>query len=269
MAINKNSTGYTFGFAIVMVAVVGTALAFTAMSLKDRQAANAANKKMMDILGAIGVDATRENAPELFADFVEERIAIDLNGRELARRSGELDVKDKTDPFGIDVQRDYRASIKAAAKSNKDDVDGLKASLDGEEDLRFPLFRCKTQKDEEVYVVPVVGSGLWGPIWGYVALESDLQTIYGAKFDHKTETPGLGAEIKEPMFTDKWPGKQLNASGPVVFEVLKGGSSTDSYQVDGITGGTITSKGVGEMVNRTMSIYASYFKSQTQASAQR
>jgi Na+-transporting NADH:ubiquinone oxidoreductase subunit C len=268
MAINKNSTGYTFTFAIVMVAVVGTALAFTAMSLKDKQAANAADKKMMDILGAIGVDASRSDASEKFAQYVVERISIDLNGKEIDRRSGGLDVKDKSDPFSIDVQRDYRGSVKAAAKANKDDIPALKAALEGE-NLAFPLFRCAAPDGKDVFVVPVVGSGLWGPIWGYVALESDLQTIYGATFDHKTETPGLGAEIKEDFFTEKWEGKQLNATGSVVFEVVKGGAPTTSYQVDGITGGTITSKGVGEMVNRTMAIYANYFKSQTQASAQR
>lgn len=268
MAINKNSTGYTFTFAILMVVVVGTVLAFTAMSLKDRQAANAADKKMMDILGAIGVDANRSNASALFAEYVTERIAIDLNGKEVDRRSGALDMKDKSDPFSIDVQRDYRGSVKAAAKANKDDIAGLKSALSSA-DLTFPLFRCNSPEGKDVYVVPVVGSGLWGPIWGYVALESDMQTVYGAKFDHKTETPGLGAEIKETMFTEKWPGKRMNASGPVLFEVVKGGAPTSDYQVDGITGGTITSKGVGEMVNRTMAIYASYFKSQTQASAQR
>lgn len=268
MAINKNSTGYTFAFAIIMVTVVGTALAFTAMSLKDRQAANAADKKMMDILGAIGVDANRSNASALFAEYVNERISIDLNGKEVNRMSGAIDFKDKSDPFNIDVQRDYRGSVKAAAKANKDDIAGLKGALSGA-DLSFPLFSCTTAEKEQVYVVPVVGSGLWGPIWGYVALESDLQTVYGAKFDHKTETPGLGAEIKEQMFTEKWPGKRMNAGGPVLFEVVKGGSPTTAYQVDGITGGTITSKGVGEMVNRTMAIYATYFKSQTQASAQR
>jgi Na+-transporting NADH:ubiquinone oxidoreductase subunit C len=269
MAINKNSTGYTFTFAIVMVVVVGTALAFTAMSLKDKQAANAADKKMMDILGAIRVDADRSNASALFEQYVVERIAIDLNGKELDRRSGALNVKDKQDPFGIDVQKDYRGSVKAAAKANKDDIAALKASLAGSQDLKFPLYRCTAPDGKNVFVVPVVGSGLWGPIWGYVALESDMKTIYGAKFDHKTETPGLGAEIKEALFTEKWPGKQLNVSGPVVFEVVKGGSPTTTYQVDGITGGTITSKGVGEMVNRTMAIYGSYFKSQTQANAQR
>lgn len=268
MAINKNSTGYTFTFAILMVVVVGTALAFTAMSLKDKQAANAADKKMMDILGAIGVDANRSNASELFAKYVVERVAIDLNGSELDRRTTALDVNDKTDPFGIDVQKQYRGSIKAASKAHKDDIGALKSALSGE-GLSFPLFRCNAPDGKNVYVVPVVGSGLWGPIWGYVALESDMQTIYGAKFDHKTETPGLGAEIKETMFTEKWPGKRLNAAGPLVFEVVKGGAPTTTYQVDGITGGTITSKGVGEMVNRTMAIYASYFKSQTQANAQR
>ena len=82
MAIDKNSTGYTFIFSIAMVVVVGTALAFTALSLKDRQDANAADKKMMDILGAIGVSADRTNANALFAEYVVERVSIDLDGRQ-------------------------------------------------------------------------------------------------------------------------------------------------------------------------------------------
>jgi Na+-transporting NADH:ubiquinone oxidoreductase subunit C len=114
-----------------------------------------------------------------------------------------------------------------------------------------------------LYVIPVVGSGLWGPIWGYIAMESDMKTIYGAKFDHKTETPGLGAEIRENFFSDKFSGKTLNEVVPF-FSVLKGGSVTDEHSVDGITGGTITSKGVEKMINRTLGIYLLYFESATQ-----
>ena len=90
MAIDKNSTGYTFLFSIIMVVVVGTSLAYTSLSLKERQNANAADKKMMDILGAIGVDANRTNASELFADYVVERVAIDMSGRELMATSSGL-----------------------------------------------------------------------------------------------------------------------------------------------------------------------------------
>ena len=110
-----------------------------------------------------------------------------------------------------------------------------------------------------MYVVPVVGRGLWGPIWGFLALEVDGKTIYGAVFNHKTETPGLGAEIREDFFQEKFLGKSLRAEGSPYFEVRKGGAVTDDHSVDGITGGTITSRGVGEMIDRTMGHYMRYF----------
>ena len=252
MAINKNGTGYTFGFAIVMVVVVGTALAATAISLKPLQQANAADKKMMDILGAIKVDQ-RDNAKELFAEYVTSRVSIDATGAQVSVKQGEVSTTDATDPFNIDIKKDYRSH-----KPAKGDLSWANA-----DDLTFPVFEC--QKDGETYfVVPMVGSGLWGPIWGYVALEGDMQTIYGAKFDHKTETPGLGAEIKESFFTEKFEGKTLAEVGPTYFSVLKGGALTDVHSVDGITGGTITSKGVDEMLNRTMGIYLKYFNNATQ-----
>jgi len=232
MAIDKNSTGYTFLFSIAMVVVVGTALAFTALSLKDRQDANAADKKMIDILGAIGVDADRSNASDIFAEYVVERIAIDLEGKQVS--------------------------------STKSDDAALMAAL-ADEGLTFPLFQCVTDDDQNLFVIPIVGSGLWGPIWGYIALEDDMTTIFGAKFDHKTETPGLGAEIRESFFTEKFKGKKLDVEGAALFSVLKGGAATDEYSVDGITGGTITSKGVDEMMNRTLKVYLRYFQSETRA----
>jgi Na+-transporting NADH:ubiquinone oxidoreductase subunit C len=112
----------------------------------------------------------------------------------------------------------------------------------------------------------MIGKGLWGPIWGFVSLESDFESIYGVKFDHKTETPGLGAEIKQPLFMDKFnlddADRKINPDGNKLFEVLKGGAEiTSEYQVDGITGGTITSKGVEEMMDRTIKIYVRHFDS--------
>ena len=168
-------------------------------------------------------------------------------------KQGEVNTTDATDPFNIDIKKDYRSH-----KPAKGDLSWANAG-----DLTFPVFEC--QKEGETYfVVPMVGSGLWGPIWGYVALEGDMQTIYGAKFDHKTETPGLGAEIKESFFTEKFEGKTLAEVGPTYFSVLKGGALTDVHSVDGITGGTITSKGVDEMLNCTMGIYLKYFNNATQ-----
>jgi len=186
-----------------------------------------------------------------------------MSGRELMATSSAVDPKDKQDPFGIDVKKDYRASVKSAVKATDGDEAALIAAL-SEDGLRFPLFRC-AKDGASLYVIPMVGSGLWGPIWGYVALEEDKTTIYGANFDHKTETPGLGAEIKETFFTEKFKGKQLNADAAALFTITKGGAPTDEYSVDGITGGTITSKGVDEMMNRTLKVYYRYFESETRA----
>ena len=129
-----------------------------------------------------------------------------------------------------------------------------------EVDKNYPLFIGK-KNGETMYVIPVVGNGLWGPIWGNVSLGEDLKTIKGASFGHKGETPGLGAEITQGFFIDRWIGEEISVAGEAVkFEVVKNGSGSDQTKVDGITGGTITSVGVQEMVNRCMKPYVEYFK---------
>lgn len=229
MAIDKNSNGFTFGFAIIMVIVVGAALSFTAMKLKPLQKANEADKKCMDILGAIKVDATRANAKELYEKYITKSLVLNVDGEVI-----------EGDAFKVDVRKEFRDKTLAASDRN------------------YPLFVANVE-GKEYMVIPMVGKGLWGAIWGFVGLEADYTTIFGASFDHKTETPGLGAEIKTPFFEDQFVGKQINYGGKL-FEVTKGaGSSSTNYQVDGITGGTITSKGVEEMLIRTFGIYQNYF----------
>ncbi len=267
MAVNKNSNGYTFLFAIAMVVIVGVALAVTSQSLKPLQQKNEATKKMMDILGAIQVDADRENAADLFGEYVSRRVAVNYEGTEVSSKQGDIDPYDKEDPFNIDVQKDYRSYVKKIVKANGKDPEALsKALMDSP--VNYPVFEC--EKDgRTIYVCPMVGTGLWGPIWGYVALEADFTTIYGAKFDHKTETPGLGAEINTPDFQDKFEGQKLNIGNKTLFSVLKGGAPTNEHSVDGITGGTITSKGVDEMLNRTLPVYVRYLQSSNQQRAER
>ncbi|WP_306643604.1 NADH:ubiquinone reductase (Na(+)-transporting) subunit C [Sanyastnella coralliicola] len=268
MAVNKNSNGYTFFFAIAMVVVVGAILAITSVSLKERQQQNDADKKRMDILGAIKVESTRQNAADLFSQFVVERISVDYSGNLVEQASGKIDPNDKQDPFNIDVKKDYRSSIKGIVKTSGKNPEELENRL-ANADVNYPVFKC-VKNDTTLYVCPMVGTGLWGPIWGYVALEEDFQTIYGAKFDHKTETPGLGAEIKEDFFTVKFEGKELNLEDPkTMFSVLKGGAVTNEHSVDGITGGTITSKGVDEMLNRTLPVYVKYFTNANDQRAER
>jgi Na+-transporting NADH:ubiquinone oxidoreductase subunit C len=232
MAINKNSNGYTFGFAVLMVAVVGTLLAVASQGLKSRQDKNATDKKMISILSAINVEATRANAQEMYKKYVVDSKII--SGKDLS-----------ANPFDVDIKKEFRDK-------------NLELT-----DRNYPLYICE-KEGNKYFVIPVIGTGLWGPIWGFVALESDYKTIYGATFDHKAETPGLGAEIKYTSYSDQYTGEVItDTTGtfqPII--VVKDGSGSGlNSKVDGITGGTITSKGVEEMTTRTLEVYANYFKS--------
>jgi len=232
MAIDKNSNSYTFGFAILMVIVVGSLLAVASQGLKTRQEKNATDKKMISILSAINIDATRENAQEMYNKYVIDSKII--SGKDLNAKA-----------FNVDIKKEFRDKNISVLDRN------------------YPLYICEKDGDK-YYIIPVVGTGLWGPIWGFVALESDFKTIYGANFDHKSETPGLGAEIKYASYSDQYTGETISDTTgnfqPII--VVKDGSGSGiNSKVDGITGGTITSKGVEEMTTRTLEVYVNYFKS--------
>ena len=242
MAINKDSNGFTFGFAIIMVAIVGTILASLAMGLKQRKKDNEEVKKKMDILSAFldleQEKITRANAQESFDEYVnlKDAIVLDPNGK----------VKKGIKAFDVNIKKEYRDK-----------------NLDPK-DKNYPLFIGKNKKKEKVYIIPLVGKGLWGPMWGNICVGPDMQTIIGASFGHKTETPGLGAEISQEFFIKGWRNEKISDANFDFskFEVVKDGSGSKmETKVDGITGGTITSKGVEEMANRCLKVYVKYFKS--------
>lgn len=235
MAINKEGTAYTFIFAVAMVVVVGAGLAFVYESLKGKQAENQRVKKMMNILGAINVESDRTNAEAKYAEFIKTDQCVVLNSEGI--------VQEGQQAFDVDIMTEF--------KDKKLDV----------KDRKYPLFVAEI--DGEIkYVIPMVGSGLWGPIWGNISIAVDKETIFGARFDHKGETPGLGAEIKQAFFYDQYTGEKISEGGSYKkITVVKDGSGPDPSKVNGITGGTITSKGVEEMVDRTLQVYVKYFNS--------
>ncbi len=236
MGINKESSAYTFTFSIIMVVVVGAVLASLSLGLKPLQDENRKVKKQMDILSAIGIESDRSNASDKYEKFITGSYVISSSG----------DILEGEDAFFVDVQKQIRdKTIKP-------------------EDRHFPIFEAETEAGKK-YVLPVVGKGLWGPIWGYVALGSDMETIVGVSFDHKGETPGLGAEINQSFFQDRYKDARISIDGrftPVTV-VKDGTGSSDPQKVDGITGGTITSKGVEEMMNRTLRVYQAYFSNKS------
>ena len=126
----------------------------------------------------------------------------------------------------------------------------------------MPLYISNIDGSEK-YIIPLRGTGLWGPIWGYISLENDMNTVYGAVFDHKAETPGLGAEINRDFFEKPFNGKRIfDLQGDFVsIAVVKGGAKENDYHgVDGISGGTITSDGVTAMLKERLDKYLPYFE---------
>ena len=242
MGFDKEGNGFTFGFATLMVIIVATLLSVAAISLKPYQQANKTAEKMQNILKTIGVDVTRDEATKVFDTYVKQRLALDYSAVITETSEGVIDPLNKKDAFNLDMRKQSRA------------VDW--------KDRVYPLYIC--EKDGEQYLVmPMVGKGLWGPIWGYIALGGDNNTVIGASFDHKSETPGLGAEINTAEFQNQFPGEKLfDETGAFKgIIVTKGGAKIeDKHGVDAITGGTITSNGVTDMIEKTLKVYQPYLQ---------
>lgn len=235
---DKNSNAYTFIFAIIMVTVIAGVLAFTATSLKPLQEKNVKAEKMQNILGTIGVTGvSRDDAEVEYNKYIKQELALKADGT----------VDEKTVAFTLSLNKEVKKS---------------------DDEQRFPLYIA--EKDGKTfYVVPLYGAGLWDAIWGYVALDGDKNTIIGANFGHKGETPGLGAEITTDWFQAQYAGKTLlkdagagfTADNFVSVKAVKGGAKVgDAHGVDAISGGTITSDGVSNMVQERLARYLPYFK---------
>lgn len=230
MDVNKNS--YTFTFAAVMVILVAAILSFAATSLKPMQDNNIRLEKMQNILSSINVEVSREEAEEAYKKYIKEELVLN-NSQEVSGIAA----------FDVELSKEI---VKPAGERNA------------------PLYMA-SKDGESYFIIPLRGKGLWGPIWGYISLKQNGSTIYGATFDHKTETPGLGAEIKTPAFTDLFPGKEIfEGSNFTGITVMKGNASGD-HEVNGISGGTITSVGVQDMITNCMESYTAYLKSKSVA----
>jgi Na+-transporting NADH:ubiquinone oxidoreductase subunit C len=231
MAVDVNKNSYTFLFATVMVVVVGVSLAVAAISLKPRQDKNVEVEKKQDILSTIGFKKSETKPAEaeaLFEQYITQKLVVLADGS----------VNTEADAFKIDMAVEL--------KKNR-------------ADMMFPLY-IASKDNNTYYIVPLRGKGLWGPIWGYIALKEDLNTIYGASFDHKTETPGLGADINKEFFMSRFNEKTIYEGDQFVsIQVVKSGAS-GNHQVDGISGGTITSVGVQNMLEDCISFYLPYFQ---------
>ena len=228
---NKQSSLYTTIYIIVLVLIVGTALAVTSLALRDRQQDNINADKMRQILASVGIQAEGNDVAKTFNECIISQKVVNSEGNEVEGSAFDINIAEQ---------------VKLPAEERKP-----------------PVFECRATDGTTKYILPAYGAGLWGPIWGYIALDDNGSTIYGAFFAHQGETPGLGAEIEKPKFRDEFKGLNLFKNG--VFqpiEVVKAGQKPagDADYVNGVSGGTITSKGVGAMIDNSLSPYKAFLE---------
>jgi len=223
------SNRYIFIFSIVMVIAVAALLSLAATLLQPAQARNLEIEKKRNMLESINIPATSENAEELYDKYIKEGFVLNSKGEPV----------EGVDAFTVVLKNEQKKPLEVQS---------------------LPVFRAEPPDGEKVIIIPVEGKGLWGPIYGYVSLKSDMNTIYGVNFDHKGETPGLGAEINTTPFESQFHGKRLFDNDSFIsVQVIKGGApESDIHGVDAISGGTITSNGLQNMIFDCLLKYNDY-----------
>jgi len=231
---NKQSNTYTIIYASVLVIVVGLVLSIVYQVLRPAQVENIANDTKRQILAAALIfPKDGESVADLYSQHIKSSFIVNVAGKK---------VDSSVVPFSVNIG----AESKKAADQRL-----------------LPVFECSTDNGTK-YIIPCYGAGLWGPIWGYVSFDDNGDTIYGAYFAHQGETPGLGAEIEKPKFSSQFNGKNVFASDGTfesVAVVKAGREPSDKAYVHAISGGTITSQGVQNMLYSSLEPYKAFLKS--------
>ena len=245
MAINTDKNSYTVIFAAIRVVIVGSLLAFFASSLSEKIQENERLEKQQNILYAMGVN---ENVDEGSVNFVStDKVADEFKKY----------IKEQLVIEGDKITKDDNAYLIELKKQETEAKAGKTRKL--------PLF-IGEKDGSKYYIIPMRGKGLWDAIWGFVALDNNL-VVKGVYFDHKGETPGLGANIKQRYFMDDFTGESiLDGTEYAGIEVAKGNNDPtneikDDNEVDALAGATITGNGLSTMIKESVKLYKSYLES--------
>ena len=242
----RNSSNYILFFVGTLTAIVALVLSLMFTGLKEVHALNEALFNKRAILSAV-------------SNYLDKPVA-DMTDQEVLTVFNDQMTQTVVD-FDGNVLTDDQVKEAGYKGGRAEDVDMAKEKKKAAEDRIYPVFTYK-KDGKNYYIVAIRGNGLWDEIWGNIAIEEDFNTVAGASFDHKGETPGLGAEIKDnPAFSRQFAGKQLyDASGNYVsVKVRKGGAVDKEHEVDAITGATITCNGVSDMLFNGIKNYEHYF----------
>ncbi len=227
---NRESSSYTLIYASIVVILVAVALAFVSQSLRPQQAKNEAIDKIQQILGSLNLKVKSSEAEAKYKELIVDSYLVNNKGEKV-----------EGDAFSTEL----------AEEMNKP-----------ENERKYPVYEAKIDGKTK-YILVMRGTGLWGPIWGFMTLNDDKNTVYGASFGHAGETPGLGAEIDKPGFGKEFVGKKFfsNEGTFVSIAIVKPGKTAQGQDyVDGISGGTITSQGVNTMLSSSIGAYTEFLK---------
>ncbi len=249
---NTNSNVYTVIYSTVLVVVVAAILAFAAEGLKEKQNENIKLETITKVLTAAAQADPDFSVTEdtdilaTYRDKVIDAYNVDCEGHKIGESFN----------LGKKNLNDIQVASTSDLKKQNDIIKKVEAgNADEAKNLKLPVYIFDIA-GEKVTVIPCYGAGLWGPVWGYLAFDADGCTFEGAIFDHKSETPGLGAKIAEEPFYNQFRDRSLTDEGK--FGVIKGGAKDPVHEVDAISGATITSQAVGRTINTWVKYYLPY-----------
>ena len=246
---NTNSNAYTVIYTTIVVVLVAAILAFVSQILGPKQADNQKAETISQILTAAQFENFGDNNSEKI-DFYKKNISEVALYNAAGEQIGNLDCE-KAEIYSTSDLKAQNYNVKDEAKADA---------------IKIPVYKFSNG----VSVVPVYGAGLWGPVWGYIAVDSDMATIVGAFFDHDSETPGLGGKIKDdPSFRAQFAGKSIDFTDAKPFNIVKGGAPEGKANaIDAITGATMTSKGLDAAISTWLNAYKPVFEGAAAAAAE-
>lgn len=228
---NTQSNKYIYFYSTVLILIVSVVLTFVFIALKPYEEENRRIEKMQSILNSINIRVEKNQVIENYKKYIIKSFVINFNG----------DTIKNKEAFEIKLEEENKKT---------------------QEKRLLPVYIGNVEGETKI-IIAVHGKGLWGPIWGFIALNSDKNTVFGCYFDHKGETPGLGAEIATFEFQKQFTGKKIfdKNNNFVSIKTVKGGADKNNpHLVDAITGGTITSNGLTNMLYYGIYNYINFLK---------
>lgn len=237
----KETVSQTLIVAFVLCIVCAVIVSSAAVILKPKQEANKELERKINILAAAGMMEEGADVDQLFSRFTAKVVDLDSGAY--------LDI----DPSTIDSRKEAKNPALSTALSKKDDLAKINRRAN-----RAIVYILEKDAKIKTIVLPIHGYGLWSTLYGFLALEGDLNTVAGLGFYSHTETPGLGGEIDNPRWKAQWPGKKLyNDSGDLAIQVTKGKNNPELagsiHKIDGLSGASLTTRGVDNLVHYWLS----------------